>query len=111
MNVAWWNRDTEWRGVMRRAIAEFCQRSPELFDRTEHCLFVPDVNGLGVWIGIDSIRTMDRFDVIHRSVFQGFAPEGRHTDGEGMEWRHFGYSRPSAHPEKVGGVIRFVAAA
>ncbi len=111
MNVAWWGRDEEWRGVIRRAVEEFCRRAPEFCDDTEEVVYTLDPDGLGVWIGVKSLRAIDRFDVIHRNLFQGFAPEGRWTDDGGMEWRHFGYSQPSTRPEKVGKVIRFVKAA
>jgi hypothetical protein len=111
MNTPWWGQDEEWRGVIRRAVEEFCRRASEFFPGTEEYVYAFDADGLGVWIGIKSINAVSLFDVIHRSVFSGFAPEGRWTDDGGMEWRHFGYSQPSTRPEKVGGVIRLVEAA
>jgi hypothetical protein len=111
MNVPWWDQDKERRGVIHRAFEEFSRRAPEFLDYTEDCAYAFDGDRQGIWIGVKSVHASDRFDVIHRSVFRGFAPECRHTDDERMEWRHFGYSRPSARPEKVGEVIRIVKAA
>jgi hypothetical protein len=111
MNVAWWDQNRERRGVIRRALEEFSRRAPEFLGRTEECVYAFDPDGQGVWIGVKSVHAIDRLDVIHRSVFRGFAPECRHTDDGGMEWRHFGYSLPTIRPEKIGGVIRLVKAA
>ena len=111
MNVPARSQTEEQRRELDRAIQEFERRSSELFQPSEERFCVPNENGLGVWVGVKSIRAKDRLEAIQRLVFRQFSAEARCIDSERVEWVHFGFFHPSKRPEKVGEFVRFVDAA
>ena len=56
MNVPSRDQTEEWRRQLYRAIEEFDRLSSELFGPTEVVYRIPHSNGLGVWIGVKSVR-------------------------------------------------------
>jgi hypothetical protein len=78
------------RGVIRRAAQELSRRATEFLDWTEECVFYFDADGLGLRVGIRSIRARQIFEALQRSIFRGFEPHAfRYEDG--MVWARFGY--------------------
>src|SRR5258708_23926479 len=86
----------DWRRRIQRHIDELNSQAPKLFGRTEKFACVPDADGLGVWIYIQSVQAPNIFDVIGRSIFRGFTPQ-YHREG-GRMWARFGYSYSRAVP-------------
>jgi hypothetical protein len=78
------------RGVIKRAAQELLRRANEFLDWTEECVFRFEPDGLGLRVGIRSIRARQIFELLHRSVFRGFEPHAFHYEG-GRVWARFGY--------------------
>lgn len=81
-----------WRGVIKRAAEEFSRRAyVDFLDRTEDCLFYFDPNGLGVHVGLKSIRARALLTSFEKSVFKGFQAHEFWYADDGMVWARFGY--------------------
>jgi hypothetical protein len=111
MNVPARSQSEEQRRELSRAIKGFERRASELFQPSEERFCILNENGLGVWVGVKSVRALDRLETVQRLVFRQFSAEARYIDSERVEWVHFGFFRPSKRPEKVGEFVRFVDAA
>jgi hypothetical protein len=79
------------RGVIRRAAEEFSRRASEFLDPTEDWNGYFDNDGLGVHIGIQSIRARKLLASLEKSIFRGFQAH-RFEHENGMVWARFGYS-------------------
>jgi len=78
------------RGVIRRLAQQLSQRTHEFFDRTEEALLYFDADGLGLWVGIRSIRARQLFESLHRSVCRNFVPHAYRVN-DGVAWMRFGF--------------------
>ena len=81
----------EKRGVIRRATEDFSRRTSEFLGSTEGWNGYFDNDGLGVHIGIRSIRARQLLISFEKSVFRGFQAH-RFEYEAGMVWARFGYS-------------------
>ena len=79
------------RGVVKRAVEEFSRRSDEYLDSTEEWNGYFDNDGLGVHIGIRSIRARQLLTSLEKSVFRGFQAH-RFEYEDGVVWARFGYA-------------------
>ncbi len=79
------------RGVIRRAVQEFMRRSGEFLDQTERYAVMFDADGLGVHIGIRSIRARQVLQSLPDSVFRCFQPHAFWYGDDGVVWARFGY--------------------
>lgn len=79
------------RGVIRRATEDFSRRTSEFLDSTEEWNGYFDNDGLGVHIGIRSIRARELLISLEKSIFRGFQAH-RFEDENGMVWARFGYA-------------------
>ncbi len=96
MSTVPYDEHEDWRRRIQRNIDEFNRQAPKLFDRTEKFGYVLDEDGLAVWIFIQSIQAPNIFEVLCRSVFQGFTPQ-YHREGVRM-WARFGCSHSRTVP-------------
>ena len=81
----------EKRGVIRRATEDFSRRTSEFLGSTEGWNGYFDNDGLGVHIGIRSIRARQLLISFEKSVFRGFQAH-RFEYEDGMVWARFGYA-------------------
>ena len=79
------------RGVIKRAAEEFSRRSSQFLDSTEDWSAYYDSDGLGLHVGIRSIRACQLLISLENSIFRGFRA-GRFEFDNGMVWTRFGYS-------------------
>jgi hypothetical protein len=79
------------RGVVRRATKEFSRQAKQILDPTEDWNGFFDNDGLGVHIGIRSIRARQLLTSLEDSIFRGFQAH-RFEYKDGMVWARFGYS-------------------
>lgn len=81
----------EQRGVIRRAAEDLSRRAYDFLDSTEDCKFYFDHDGLGVHVGIRSIRARHLLTSFEKSIFRGFQAH-RFEYENGMVWARFGFS-------------------
>jgi hypothetical protein len=79
------------RGVIKRAAEEFSRRYSQFLHSTEDWSAYYDNDGLGVHVGIRSIRACQLLTSLEKSIFRGFHA-GRFEFENGMVWARFGYS-------------------
>ncbi len=84
------NQQVDRRAVIRRAAQELSRRATEFLDWTEEHAIWFDADGLGLWVGVRSIRARQILESLRRSVFRGFESHAFHYEG-GMVWARFGY--------------------
>lgn len=80
------------RGVIKRAAEEFSRRSSQFLHSAEDWSAYYDRDGLGVHLGIRSIRACQLLKSLEKSIFRGFCAD-RFEFENGMVWARFGYSK------------------
>jgi hypothetical protein len=55
-----------------RAIKKVLRDLDKIFDSADDALFVREDSGLGVWIGVKSIRHAELFERLAKEYFRGF---------------------------------------
>jgi hypothetical protein len=79
------------RGVIQRLARTLLARSNEVLDWTEDMVLFFEPSGLGIRVGIRSIRTRELFASLHNKLTPGFEPHNFRIEN-GREFARFGYS-------------------
>jgi len=91
---------------LARAAKKFEKDAGKIFEPEEEAQFAMEKSGLGLWIGVKSVRHNELFDHLARDYFKGF--EKNRYSADARSWVRFGYEYDGQVPEEAtAAAVRF----